>query len=97
MKKTDDMTGDLLVTGSHAILLDNAESHYHGKSELFPETKKVDGKYPIIAGMYHKFEREKIPREHTIYHISIDGDKDRYGLIANGVFMESWDKKQADM
>jgi hypothetical protein len=47
--------------------------------------------------MYHKFEKETIPKEHTIYHIAVDGDKYRYGLIANGVFMESWDKRQTDM
>ena len=97
MKKTDDMTHDLLVTGGHAILLDNAESYYHGRSELFPEDKKVDGKYPIIAGMYHKFEKETEPKEHTIYHIAIDGDQNRYGLFANGVLMESWDKRQTSM
>ena len=97
MKKTGDMTHDLLVTGNHAILLDNAESYYHGRSELFPEDKKVDGKYPIIAGMYHKFEKETEPKEHTIYHIAIDGDQNRYGLFANGVLMESWDKRQTSM
>jgi len=97
MKKTDDMSHDLLVTGTHAILLDNAESHYHGRSELFPEDKKVDGKYPIIAGLYHKFEKETEPKEHTIYHIAIDGDQNRYGLFANGVLMESWDKRQTSM
>jgi hypothetical protein len=47
--------------------------------------------------MYHKFEKETIPKEHTIYHIAVDGDKYRYGLIANGVCMESWDKRQTDM
>jgi len=97
MKKTDDMTGDLLVTGAHAILLDSPYLHFHGESKSFTDAKKIDGKYPIIARLYHKFERETIPREHTIYHIAIDGDKDRYGLIANGVLMESWDRRQADM
>ena len=97
MKKTDHMTGDLLVTGAHAILLDSPYLHYHGDGESFPEASKIDGKYPIIARLYNKFERETIPREHTIYHISVDGEKDRYGLVANGILMESWDKKQADM
>jgi hypothetical protein len=97
MKKTDHMTGDLLVTGSHAILLDAPYLHFHGESKSFTDAKKIDGKYPIIARLYHKFERETIPKEHTIYHIAVDGDNDRYGLVANGVLMESWDKRQADM
>jgi surface protein len=99
MKKTKDMTSDLLVTGLHAILLDDLKSYkYYDTMEDSPdENKMIDGKHTLIAALCNKFEKETEPTEHTIYHIALEGEKRRYGIYANGVLMESWDNKQTSM
>ena len=99
MKKTGDMTHDLLVTGNHAILLDDLESYkyYDTMKDCSDESKMITGKHSLIAALCNNFEKEMEPKEHTIYHIAIDGDQNRYGLFANGVLMESWDKRQTSM
>jgi hypothetical protein len=61
------------------------------------ESKMITGKHSLIAALCNNFEKEMEPKEHTIYHIAIDGDQNRYGLFANGVLMESWDKRQTSM
>jgi len=99
MKKTGDMTHDLLVTGNHAILLDDLESYkyYDIMKDCSDESKMITGKHSLIAALCNNFEKETEPKEHTIYHIAIDGEQNRYGLFANGVLMESWDKRQTSM
>jgi hypothetical protein len=97
MKKDDTMNDDLIVTGRHAILLDDWSSHIHkGGRKKVPKTM-VDNKQPLISSLCNKFKRETEVKQYTVYHIALDGEQTRYGVFANGVLMESWDKRQESM
>jgi len=87
MKKTGDMTDDLLVTGRHGILLDDLSSCSYFVDKVFDT--KIDDKILLDVGLCSRFERETECKEYTIYQIELGDDLPRYGIYANGVLMES--------
>ena len=87
MKKTGDMTDDLLVTGRHGILVDDLSSCSYFVDKVFDT--KIDDKILLDVGLCSRFERETECKEYTIYQIELGGDLPRYGIYANGVLMES--------
>jgi surface protein len=97
MKKDDTMHDDLMVTGRHAILLDDWSSHIHQEGKLKVPKTMIDDKKPLISSLCNKFEREIEVKQYTVYHIALEGNQNRYGVYANGVLMESWDKRQTSM
>ena len=97
MKKDDTMYDDLMVTGRHAILLDDWSSHIHQEGKLKVPKTMIDDKKPLISSLCNKFERETEVKQYTVYHIALEGNQNRYGVYANGVLMESWDKRQTSM
>jgi len=90
LPKTDAMTNDLMLTGGHAVLVDQAP-----KGLQF----KIDDKYLFFAENNADFEKID---DHQIYkyynfYMENDGDKDRrFGVWANGVLCETPSEKQLE-
>ena len=97
LKKTDEMTDDLLVTGRHGILLDDWSTHVTEESRSHEPHTKIDDKVILSAGYCNLFEAETEPKIHTIYHFALEGDERRYGVYANGALMETWDNQSNDV
>jgi hypothetical protein len=97
LKKTDEMTDDLLVTGRHGILLDDWSTHVTEESRSLEPHTKIDDKVLLSAGYCNLFTAEKEPKIHTIYHFALEGEQRRYGIYANGALMETWDKQSKDV
>jgi hypothetical protein len=96
MKKTGEMTGDLLVTGRHAMLVDDWSNHYCEKRRTEVSKGKIDDKYVLGAAFSKVFKEEKQKKIYNIYHLEIDGENQRYGIYANGVLAESLQKGSQD-
>ena len=92
MKKTDSMTDDLLVTGRHAMLVDDWRNHYCKNRRSEVSAGKIDDKYVLGAAFSNLFTEEKQKKLYSIYHLEIDGENQRYGIYANGVLAESLQK-----
>lgn len=97
LKKTDEMTDDLLVTGRHGILLDDWSTHITEESRTQTPHTTIDDKVILSAGYCNLFEAETEPKIHTIYHFALEGDERRYGIYANGALMETWDSQSSDV
>jgi hypothetical protein len=97
LKKTDEMSDDLLVTGRHGILLDDWSTHITEESRTQTPHTTIDDKVVLSAGYSNMFEAEKEPQTHTIYHFALEGEQRRYGIYANGALMETWDNKSKDV
>jgi hypothetical protein len=90
LPKTDAMTNDLILTGGHAVLVDESP-----KGLQF----KIDDKYLSFAENNADFEKIDDHQIYKYYNFSIenDGDKDRrFGVWANGVLCETPSEKQLD-
>ena len=97
LKKTDEMTDDLLVTGRHGILLDDWSTHVTEESRSHEPHTKIDDKVILSAGYCNLFTAETEPKIHTIYHFALEGEQRRYGIYANGALMETWDNQSKDV
>jgi hypothetical protein len=102
MKKTDDMTDDLILTGWHSILVDDLGEYEseHNKHFYPNETKTIDGKYLLLCSVSREFTKLDNTNQYTVYHFSLDGDGDddaRYGVYANGVLCEIPSTKMMDL
>lgn len=89
----NDLFDDLIVTGGHSILVDQL-TDLDIKEHLlkWPELKKIDDKYLLLAGLSDKFEKICDDNEYEIYHVVCEDDGDenkQYGIYANGVLAES--------
>jgi hypothetical protein len=93
-KKEDypELIEDLIITGSHSILVDNLT--FKELEETFRQLKNIyvtDNKYRLMA---YIDERSKVyPKRgyHTIYHLALENDYyyGNYGIYANGLLVES--------
>jgi hypothetical protein len=102
MKKTEDMTDDLILTGWHSILVDDIGEYEneHNKHFYPNETKSIDGKYLLLCSVSREFTKLDNTNQYTVYHFSLDGDGDddaRYGVYANGVLCEIPSTKMMDL
>jgi hypothetical protein len=97
LKKTDEMTDDLLVTGRHGILLDDWSTHVTESSRSHEPHTKIDDKVILSASYCNLFKAETEPKTHTIYHFALGGEQRRYGIYANGALMETWDNQSGDV
>ena len=95
MKKQENMTKDLIVTGGHSILVDNYktdELRRKHKKTFGSKLDPIDDKQLLLAGFSDSFVQIKGDDIYDIYHIVLedeDGKSKRYGIWANGVLTES--------
>jgi len=95
MKKQENMTKDLIVTGGHSILVDNYkndEIRRKHKKTFGSKLDPIDDKQLLLAGFSDSFTQIKGDDIYDIYHIVLEGEdgvSKRYGIWANGVLTES--------
>ena len=90
LPKTDAMTDDLILTGGHAVLVDESP-----KGLQF----KIDDKYLSFAENNADFVKVDDRQIYKYFNFSMenDGDKDRrFGVWANGVLCETPSEKQLE-
>ena len=78
------MTHDLIISGQHLILINEDEKSKY-KNKLLK--LRIDDKYCINAYNYEKSELLKEKRIYNIYHLILEGEKERYGIYVNGGFI----------
>jgi len=93
LNSANNLFDDLIVTGGHAILV-NELSELDIKEHLlkWPELKKIDDKYLLLAGLSDKFEKICDNNNYEVFHIVCEDDGDenkQYGIYANGILAES--------
>ena len=96
MKKNNEMTKDLILTGRHAILVDQSSITYMENKKnlqlLNYKPLEIDGKQLLLSAASSKFVALKDTDEHKYYHFTLDNDNDddaMYGVWANGVLCET--------
>jgi surface protein len=90
MKKCGDMLEDLIITGSHSILVDIlSDVEKKNMLKMFGKLKMIEGKYLLLSGFSNKLEKIKNKENYEHYNIKLEGNADGYGIYANGVLCES--------
>jgi hypothetical protein len=94
--KHGNLTEDLIVSGSHNILIDNyPKNHKIIKNNPY---SRIDGKVRILASNYPNSQQLKDNNEYTLYHIVLGGENPRYGIYVNGGLLSEsttmWDFKK---
>ena len=85
---------DLIVTGGHAVLVDNFTSEDEEKINrqfYCGGTYVTDGKFQLLACADKNAMPYKQTGKYEVYHLALENeDKDaRYGIYANGLLVES--------
>jgi hypothetical protein len=98
MEKTEEngLLEDLIVTGGHAILVDELGEHKQENDKIFGETPKIDGKYLLLSCVSKNFTKIEETTSYTYYHLTLENngdDEERFGIWANGVLTETPSKK----
>ena len=91
---TNELFSELIITGSHSILVDDMPiDEFEENKSLFNDTiVTIDNKYLLLAAVSNDFEKIKDNNEYNYYHFILEneGDKDvRYGIWANGILTET--------
>jgi len=84
---------DLLVTGRHAILLDDYSTHTNKQSRSKELNQEIDDKVTLVARYCNLCKAETTPQFHTVYHFTLEGRQNRFGVYANGILCETLDKR----
>jgi hypothetical protein len=97
MEKTDDngLLDDLIVTGGHAILVDDLGSFKKENDELFGTTPMIDNKYLLLSAVSKDFVKLENTNLYTYYHFTLENngnDDERFGVWANGILTETSSK-----
>ena len=94
---SNELTEDLIVTGRHAILVDNFVSDQQKQLALvvYGFIKETDGKYHLPAAVDENSVVYEIPGNYTVYHLALQNDDENmnYGIYANGMLVESCSEK----
>ena len=85
---------DLIVTGTHSILVDQLTDQQKEKQKFYwgDNEYKIDNKYLLLAIVSEEFEQITDNKMYRIYHIRLDNEGEesrRFGIWANGVLTET--------
>jgi alpha-tubulin suppressor-like RCC1 family protein len=95
MIKTEEngLLEDLIVTGGHALLVDDLTTYVDKNKKLFKgETIKIDDKYLLLAAVSDDFIKIENNDLYIYYHLTLENNGDnneRFGIWANGVLTET--------
>ena len=91
-----ELVEDLIITGSHCILVDELNEYTEKTIELLGKIFITDNKYRLPACIDGRSCVYEIPGPYTIYHLSLENEYDytNYGIYANGLLVESCSKKK---
>jgi len=103
LEKTDDngLIEDLIVTGGHAILVDqlsDQDLQNYKLNNVFGNGQPImiDDKFLLLAGLSSLFKQLTEQKKFTYYHLILESndDDERFGVYANGILTETPSKKQ---
>jgi hypothetical protein len=98
MRKRHGMTGDLMVTGGHSVLVDSLPAHIKKKQiPLLGGNLRIEDRYMWLASECPLFEPIQDNETYTYYHIALKHKNEpnrKYGIWANGVLTETASEKQ---
>ena len=91
-----DVFEDLIITGSHCILVDNFKDEIQ-KAKTIEINAKIyvtDNKYRLPSCVSEKTSIYEIPGMYTVYHIALENNNYvmNYGVFANGLLVETCSK-----
>jgi hypothetical protein len=93
----NELTEDLIITGRHAILVDNFESETQkdNVTKFCGTIQQTDNKYHLPACVDDKSTVYEISGKHTVYNLALQSDNEntRYGIYANGLLVETCSEK----
>ena len=87
---------DLIITGCHAILVDDFKEGEREKTEeVLGDIFVTDNKYRLPACVDSKAKPYEKEGKFTIYHIALENNDYymNYGIYANGLLVESTSKR----
>jgi hypothetical protein len=88
---------DLVLTGSHSILVDGFQSDEQRKKtfEILGDIYITDNKYRLPACVDEKASVYETPGTYTIYHLALENVHytGNYGIYANGLLVETCSKR----
>ena len=92
-----DLFEDLVITGCHAILVDDFVSDEQREKvrDTLGKIYVTDKKYRLPACADDRASLYETPGNHTIYHLALENDDyySNYGIYANGLLVESCSKR----
>ena len=91
-EKYPELTEDLYMTGSHAILVKNLTPQQKQESiELFQKVYMTDGHYRLMTCMDKRAEPLEEEGLFNIWHLALESDDQyiNYGVYANGLLVET--------
>lgn len=99
MEKTEKngLIEDLIVTGGHAILVNNLGSYKKENDKLLGSAQIIDDKYLLLSAVSKDFIKLDNTNLYTYYHFILENngnDNKRFGVWANGVLTETPSKNQ---
>jgi len=99
MEKTEEngLIEDLIVTGGHAILVDDLGSYKEENDKLLGSVQIIDDKYLLLSAVSKDFIKLENTNLYTYYHFILEnnGNNDeRFGVWANGVLTKTPSKNQ---
>jgi hypothetical protein len=85
---------DLIITGSHSILVDNFVNEKQKQQTIEMNNGRLfitDNKYRLPACLDERTSVYEIPGTYTIYHLALENDNYfmNYGIYANGLLVET--------
>jgi hypothetical protein len=95
MEKTNEngLIEDLIVTGGHAILVDDLKEYKEENDKVFGgKTQIIDDKYLLLACISKDFIVINNSNVYTYYHFILENNDDgeeRFGVWANGILTET--------
>lgn len=96
MVKTEEngLIEDLIITGWHAILVDDLGEQKNENYKIYGSTKMIDKKYLLLSSVSKEFKKIETTEPFTYYHFVLESDDDEthFGVWANGILTESQNK-----
>jgi hypothetical protein len=92
-----EVSEDLIITGSHSILVDDFTSEEEKQStvEVLGNIYITENKYRLPACVDKRSKVYETTGTYTIYHLALENDNYymNYGIYANGLLVESCSKR----
>ena len=95
--EANELFEDLIVTGGHAILVDDLGEYKEENDTILGSTLMIDDKYLLLVAISKDFIKLDNTNLYTYYHFILENngnDDERFGVWANGMLTETPSKNQ---